>query len=142
MESRMNPSDFLDQDERRHHPRIVLNSPARLETEGRGSVSAVAVDISTAGVGLLCDEEGVRMLRERLALDSPRCEISIMLPEGYEKDEIRATTRVAWIADEHPAGYSVGLEFLSLSGPDSAYLQQMADEAYEDAREAIRQLTS
>ena len=138
----MNPSDLPAQGERRHHPRILLKSPARIEAEGRGLVLAVAVDISTTGVGLLCDEEGARMLRERLALDSPKCEISIVLPEGYEKDEIRATSRVAGIADEHPAGYNVGLEFLLLSGPDSAYLQQMADEAYGDAREAIRQLTS
>ncbi len=41
-----------------------------------------------------------------------------------------------------PAGFAAGLEFVAMSGPDRAYVKQMADEAYEDARAALMQLTT
>ena len=92
----MSQPDTVSHGERRHYPRIILELPARLDAEGCASVLVVATDISTTGVGLLCDAEGTRVLRERLAAPNSSCDIAIVLPEGYEKDEIRATARVAW----------------------------------------------
>lgn len=136
----MSQPDTVSHGERRHYPRIILESPARLDAEGCASVLVVATDISTTGVGLLCDAEGTRVLRELLAAPNSSCDIAIVLPEGYEKDEIRATARVAWVGNEEPAEFAAGLEFIAMSASDRAYVQQMADEAYEDARAALMQL--
>ena len=41
-----------------------------------------------------------------------------------------------------PAGFAAGLEFMAMSGPDRAYLQQMAEDAFGDTRAALMQLTT